>query len=187
MTDPHLTASRIVICMGVSSCGKTVVGQAIAERLKVPFLDGDDYHSEANKQKMHAGIPLTDEDRWPWLASLAHALREAADKSGMAIGACSALKREYRDYLLAQADEPILFVFLEGSQELIAERIAARHHEFMPASLLASQFATLEVPGADENALTEPVTLSIDDIADRVVAEIGQGGPLSPARAGGSA
>jgi gluconokinase len=172
MASQPLRPARIVICMGVSSCGKTVVGEAVAKRLKVPFLDADGFHSPANKDKMRAGIPLTDEDRWPWLASLAHALHEAAEREGTAIGACSALKRAYRDYLIAQAGESILFVYLKGSQALIAERIAKRHHEYMPASLLPSQFATLEEPDPDENALTEPVTLSIDEIADQVVAEI---------------
>jgi gluconokinase len=172
MTSQPLKPARIVICMGVSSCGKTVTGQAIAERLKVPFLDADDFHSEANKDKMRAGIPLTDTDRWPWLSSFARAMHEGAEHKGIAVGACSALKREYRDYLTAQAAEPILFVYLKGSQELIAARIAKRHHEYMPASLLPSQFATLEEPAPDENALTEPVTLSVEEIADRVVAEI---------------
>ncbi len=155
--------------MGVSSSGKTATGRAIAERLDVGFLDGDDFHPPANKDKMRAGVPLTDADRWPWLANLARALREAAGKTGMAVGACSALKRAYRDYLVAEAGEPILFVYLEGSQSLLAERIASRHHEYMPASLLGSQFATLEPPGPDENVLTEPVTLSVAEIADRVV------------------
>jgi carbohydrate kinase (thermoresistant glucokinase family) len=174
MASHSLQPARIVICMGVSSCGKTVTGQAIASRFNMPFLDADGFHSQANKDKMRAGIPLTDEDRWPWLAGLAHALHDAAAQSGMAIGACSALKRVYRDYLIAEAGEPILFVYLKGTQALIAERIAKRHHEYMPASLLPSQFATLEEPTPDENALTEPVTLSVDEITDRVVAEIGK-------------
>jgi gluconokinase len=164
-----LIPSRILIAMGVSSSGKTVIGKAIARRLHAPFLDADDFHSAANKDKMRAGIPLTDEDRWPWLASMAQALHEAAGHKGVAVGACSALRRSYRDYLLREAGEPILFVFLEGSQELIAQRIAARHHEYMPASLLASQFATLEPPGPDENAITVPVTLSIEAAADYAV------------------
>lgn len=165
----HLRPARIVICMGVSSCGKTVTGEAIAKRLHVPFLDGDGFHPEANKDKMRAGIPLTDADRWPWLANLAHALHETAERSGMAVGACSALKRAYRDYLLAEAGEPILFVYLEGTPELIGARIARRHHEYMPASLLQSQFATLEVPGEDENVIRVPVTLPVETIAERVV------------------
>lgn len=155
--------------MGVASSGKSVSGKAIARRLHAPFLDGDDFHPAANKDKMRAGIALTDDDRWPWLASLAHALHAAADTKGVAVGACSALKRSYRDYLTRAAGEPILFVYLEGSQELIAKRIAHRHHEYMPASLLASQFATLEPPAADENAIAVPVTLSVEAIAERVV------------------
>ena len=155
--------------MGVASSGKSVVGKAIARRLHAPFLDGDAYHPSANKDKMRAGIPLTDEDRWPWLSTLALALHEAADGKGVAIGACSALKRSYRDYLVAQAGEPILFVFLEGSQELISSRMATRVHEYMPPALLASQFAALEVPQPDENVVTIPVTLTIEQIAERAV------------------
>ena len=164
-----LIPARILIVMGVASSGKSVVGKAIGRRLHAPFLDGDAYHPSANKEKMRAGIPLTDEDRWPWLTALARALHEAADGKGVAIGACSALKRSYRDYLARQAGEPVLFVFLEGSEELIARRMAAREHEYMPVTLLASQFATLEVPGADENVLTVPITLTVEQIADRAI------------------
>lgn len=164
-----LQPARILIVMGVSSSGKTVTGKAIARRLHAPFLDGDDYHPDSNKQKMHAGIPLDDNDRWPWLSALAKALHEAAEHKGVAVGACSALKRSYRDYLLKEAGEPILFVYLEGSRKLIEERASARHHEFMPSSLVGSQFETLEVPGADENAISEPVTLPVETIAERVV------------------
>lgn len=155
--------------MGVSSSGKTVTGKSIARRLHAPFLDGDDFHPAANKEKMRAGTPLVDGDRWPWLAALAHALRDAADHKGVAVGACSALKRAYRDYLQQQAGEPVLFVFLEGSEELVAQRAGARQHEYMPASLVASQFATLEAPTADENVLPVPITLSVEAIAERVV------------------
>ena len=101
--------ARILIVMGVSSSGKSVTGKAIARRLHAPFLDGDDFHPPANKEKMRAGTPLVDADRWPWLKSLAEALHGAADHKGVAVGACSALKRAYRDYLRAQAGEPILF------------------------------------------------------------------------------
>jgi carbohydrate kinase (thermoresistant glucokinase family) len=164
-----LVPARILIVMGVASSGKSVTGKAIARRLHAPFLDGDAYHPSANKEKMRAGIPLVDEDRWPWLSTLATALHEAAEAKGVAVGACSALKRAYRDYLLREAQEPILFVFLDGTQELIHGRMTARTHEYMPATLLASQFATLEVPEAGENVLTLPITLSIDAIADRAV------------------
>ncbi|WP_375450565.1 gluconokinase [uncultured Devosia sp.] len=155
--------ARIIIVMGVSSSGKSTVGQSIARRLHVPFLDGDGYHPPENVEKMRAGTPLTDADRWPWLARLAGALHEAADKKGAAVGACSALRRSYRQYLEEQAGEPILFVHLSGTREVIAERMARRHHEYMPASLLDSQFATLEPPDpAFENVLILPVTDAIE-------------------------
>jgi gluconokinase len=162
--------ARIIIVMGVSSSGKSTVGSAIARALHAPFLDGDGYHPEANVEKMRAGIPLTDEDRWPWLERLALALHEAADRKDAAVGACSALKREYRQYLADKAGEPILFVYLDGSREVIAERMARRKHEYMPTSLLDSQFATLEVPDpATENVLVVPVTDSVDKITRTVV------------------
>ena len=164
-----LVPARIIVVMGVASSGKTVTGKAIARRLHAPFLDGDDFHPPANKDKMRAGIPLADEDRWPWLQALARALRDTAEPKGVSIGACSALKRAYRDYLVQQAGEPILFVYLEGDAAVIGARIASRQHEYMPASLLASQFATLEVPGPDENVLSLPVTLPVEAIAERVV------------------
>lgn len=151
--------------MGVSSSGKSVVGEALARRLGAPFLDGDGYHPPANKEKMRVGTPLTDDDRWPWLETLAHALRDAADETGLAVGACSALKRAYRDFLTEKAGEPVLFVLLHGPKEVIAERIAKRNHEYMPASLLDSQFATLELPEADENVLTLGITDPIEVIA----------------------
>jgi gluconokinase len=164
-----LVPARILIVMGVSSSGKSVTGAAIARRLHASFLDGDDFHPPANKEKMRAGMALSDEDRWPWLATLAGELHAAADRKGVAVGACSALKRVYREYLTEQAGEPVLFVFLDGTQELIASRMAARQHEYMPTSLLSSQFATLERPAEDENVLTVPISLSVEEIADRVV------------------
>jgi gluconokinase len=165
-----LIPARIIIVMGVSSSGKSTVGQSIARRLHVPFLDGDGYHPEANVEKMRAGIPLTDEDRWPWLERLALALHEAADKKAAAVGACSALRRAYRDFLIEKAGEPILFAYLEGSRDVIAERMARRKHEYMPTSLLDSQFATLEVPDPrTENVLPVPVTDSVETITRTVL------------------
>ena len=165
-----LTPARIIIVMGVSSSGKSTAGQSVARRLHVPFLDGDGYHPPANVEKMRNGIALTDEDRWPWLEALSKALHEAADKKGAAVGACSALRRAYRDFLTEQAGEPILFVYLDGSKELIRERMQRRQHEYMPLSLLDSQFATLEVPDpATENVLPVPVTDSVDKITQTVV------------------
>ncbi|MGV8853974.1 MAG: gluconokinase [Devosia sp.] len=164
-----ITPARIIIVMGVSSSGKSTVGQSIARRLHVPFLDGDGYHPATNVEKMRAGIPLTDADRWPWLESLATALRDAADKKDAAVGACSALKRAYRDFLTEKAGEPILFVYLDGNREVIAQRMAKRQHEYMPVSLLDSQFATLEVPDPQaENVLVVPVTDSVEKLTQTV-------------------
>ncbi|HEY8575577.1 MAG TPA: gluconokinase [Devosia sp.] len=165
-----LKPARIIIVMGVSSSGKSTMGQSIARRLHVPFLDGDGFHPEANVEKMRAGIPLTDVDRWPWLERLAQALHEAAERKGAAVGACSALKRIYRDYLMEKAGEDILFAYLHGSREVIGERMARRSHEYMPTSLLDSQFATLEVPDpATENVLVLPVTESVDRLTGTVL------------------
>lgn len=164
------TPARIIIAMGVSSSGKSTVGQSIARRLHVPFLDGDGYHPPANVEKMRAGTPLTDEDRWPWLEKLAQALHEAAERKGSSVGACSALRRVYRDYLTEKAGEPILFVYLDGTREVIGERMARRQHEYMPTSLLDSQFATLEVPDPQtENVLPVPVTDSVETITRTVL------------------
>jgi gluconokinase len=168
-----LVPARIIIVMGVSSSGKSTVGQSIARRLHVPFLDGDGYHPPANVEKMRAGTPLTDEDRWPWLDRLAIALHEAADKKGAAVGACSALRRSYREYLTNKAGEPILFVHLSGTREVIAERMARRQHEYMPASLLDSQFATLEPPApTTENVLVLPVTEPVEKLTMSVLKEL---------------
>jgi len=164
--------ARIIIVMGVSSSGKSASGAAIARRLHAPFLDGDGYHPPANKEKMRAGIPLNDDDRWPWLETLAKALAEAADQKGVSVGACSSLKRSYRDYLTEKAGEPILFVFLDGDIEVIRKRIEARQHEFMNPKLLDSQFATLERPAADENVLSVDVADPVEAIASKVVKEL---------------
>jgi carbohydrate kinase (thermoresistant glucokinase family) len=167
-SQPPFEGARIIIAMGVASSGKSATGAAIARRLHAPFLDGDGYHPPANKEKMRAGIALTDEDRWPWLETLARALAEAAAQKGVAVGACSALKRAYRDYLTSKAGEPILFVFLDGDIETIRGRIAARRHEFMNPRLLDSQFATLERPAPDENVLA----VDIDDPVEAIAAKV---------------
>lgn len=172
-SQPRFEPARIIIAMGVASSGKSAVGAALARRLHAPFLDGDGYHPAANKEKMRAGIPLTDEDRWPWLETLALALADAAKQKGVSVGACSALKRAYRDFLTERAGEPILFVFLDGDIEVIRKRIAARQHEFMNPRLLDSQFATLERPDDDENVLRVEVSDPVEAIAGRVVKDLG--------------
>jgi len=133
----------IVVVMGVSGSGKSTIGQPLAERLGFPFLDADEFHPPENVAKMAAGTPLTDADRWPWLALLNAKLK--GEKN--AVLACSALKQSYRD-ALAQGLADCRFVHLRGSLELIRARLAERKHRYMPASLLESQFATLEPPAA---------------------------------------
>ena len=154
---------RIVI-MGVAGCGKSSVGEALAQRLGIPYRDGDDLHTPAAVEKMRTGIPLTDEDRWPWLDRVAQIL----DAEAPIILGCSALKRAYRDRIRAGAGGPVTFVHLSGSRELIASRMAARTGHYMPTSLLDSQFAALEPPGPDE-AITVDIDRALEAITDAIV------------------
>ncbi len=137
----------IVVLMGVTGSGKTTIGELLAGRAGAVFADADDYHPAANKQKMAAGHPLNDDDRQPWLETLNKLMRGWFQEGKSGILACSALKQKYRDTLTA--DMPpgaITFVWLDTPKEIIAERLAARHHEFMNPNLLQSQFDTLEPP-----------------------------------------
>ena len=131
----------IVVVMGVSGAGKSTIGRLLAERLGWRFLDADEFHPPQNVAKMRAGTPLTDEDRWPWLRNLNSMLKQEAN----AVLACSALKEIYRQRLVDGIDDNKL-VFLKGEKSLIRSRLDARQHKYMPASLLDSQFATLEPP-----------------------------------------
>lgn len=144
-----------VVVMGVSGSGKTTVGEALSARFGWPLLEGDQFHPKANIDKMSSGTPLADEDRWPWLDAIATAMREAPDG---VIVTCSSLRRIYRDRLRDKAGRPVIFVYLNGSRDTLAARLAARKGHFMPASLLDSQLATLEPPGGDE-PLIVPVSL----------------------------
>lgn len=152
-----------VVIMGVAGCGKSSVGEALAARLSVPYRDGDDLHPAANVDKMRAGVPLTDEDRWPWLDRVAWELAETAP---VLIG-CSALKRIYRDRIRQGAGGEVTFVHLVGSRDLIAGRMAQRTGHYMPLSLLDSQFAALEAPGPEE-----AFAVSIDQPLDAIVAAV---------------
>ena len=149
------------VVMGVASCGKTSVGEAIAARLGAHFIEGDKLHPAANVAKMSAGVPLTDDDRWPWLSLVGKSLCSEDAR----IASCSALKRTYRDHIRAEAQRPVAFVFLDGSRDLLAARIAARKGHFMPPSLLTSQLATLELPGPDECAMAFDIARPIEVIA----------------------
>ena len=137
----------IVVLMGVSGSGKTTIGTLLAERLGTVFADADDYHPAANKAKMAAGHPLNDDDRQPWLEALNDVLRYWYESGKGGVLACSALKAKYRETLVGgMPDGAVQFVLLDGSKELIAERLAQRSHEFMNPKLLDTQFATLEKP-----------------------------------------
>jgi gluconokinase len=158
-------ASPIVV-MGVSGSGKSTVGAALAQRLRVPFADGDDFHPPANVAKMTAGEPLDDGDRYPWLEAIGEWL---ADNKDGGVMSCSALKRKYRDQLRGHCPD-VEFLHLGGSPEVIGKRQASRPGHFMPTSLLQSQFATLEPLDPDEHGITIDVDQNIDSIVDNYVA-----------------
>lgn len=161
-TLPHDGGAPLIVVMGVSGSGKSTVGAALAQRLGVPFEDADDLHPAANIAKMSAGIALDDDDRHPWLETIG-AWLAAHDRHGGVIS-CSALKRSYRDQLRAHAARAV-FVHLHGTREVIARRQASRPGHFMPASLLDSQFDTLE-PLADDEA---GVVIDVDQTVDAIV------------------
>ena len=154
--------------MGVSGSGKSTVGAALARALSVPFVDADVLHPEANRLKMAAGIPLDDADRMPWLDLVAAQLA-----SGPIVVACSALKRAYRDRLRESAPG-LALVFLDATAVLLAPRLASRTHEYMPASLLASQLATLEPPADDEHPIRLDVTRPVDELVAAAIARLEQ-------------
>ncbi|NJK91290.1 MAG: gluconokinase [Blastochloris sp.] len=154
--------------MGVSGCGKTSVARALAERCGGSYVDADDFHPESNKQKMAAGIPLTDEDRWPWLNVLGGELAKGATTGRPFFLACSALKQSYRDRLSKGLPE-LRFVYLKGSLELIRERMSQRQDHFMPLALLESQFAALEEP---VNALVLDIAKPLEVMVEDFFAEV---------------
>jgi len=146
-----MSEPRVLVVMGVSGSGKSTVAALLAERLGWDFAEGDAMHPQANVDKMHAGTPLTDDDRWPWLDTIRTWIDEHLDAGNPGVVTCSALKRSYRDVLRAPG---VVFVHVAGTADLVGERMAARSGHFMPTSLLASQLATLELPGADEAHVT---------------------------------
>ncbi|MFZ0019840.1 MAG: gluconokinase [Acetobacteraceae bacterium] len=158
----------IAVMMGVSGSGKTTIARGVAEREGWRLLEGDAFHPPSNVAKMHAGTPLTDEDRWPWLRAIAHEIDAMRARGEQGVVACSALKRSYRDILIGDRTDVVL-VYLQGSKALIAERIASRKGHFMPAALLDSQFATLEEPGPDEHPIVVSIGASPEAIVDAVV------------------
>jgi gluconokinase len=165
MVDPVVLA-----VMGVSGSGKTTVGALLAGDLGWPYADADSFHPEANVAKMAAGHPLDDADRAPWLAAIAAWIDQRIARREASVVTCSALKRRYRDTLRRPE---VQFVYLQGSEPLIAQRLAARHGHFFRAELLASQFADLEPPAPDESAITVSIDGPPAAIAAAIVAELG--------------
>src|SRR5882672_2284293 len=168
-----------LVVMGVSGSGKSTIGEKLAQRLGWSYEDGDRFHPASNVAKMSAGQPLTDEDRWPWLQAIANEIDRVCKAGEHAVIACSALKRPYRD-ILVHGRQDVRIIYLQGTQDLIASRLALRKGHFMPPGLLASQFGTLEPPDASEN----PVTVSIDAPIETIVDDIVRQLRLSPADSG---
>ena len=165
------TTPCALVVMGVSGSGKSTIAERLAARLGWRFEDGDRFHPPANVAKMSAGQPLTDDDRWPWLQAIADEIDRLSATGQRAVVACSALKRAYRDILVHGRDD-IRIVFLDGTQDLIADRLAARKGHFMPPGLLVSQFKTLEPPQPGERPITVSIDASVEKIVDDIVRQL---------------
>ena len=171
MIEPATFPPQVLVVMGVSGSGKTTIALELVRLLGWPFLEGDDLHPPANVAKMHAGRPLTDEDRWPWLAAIAAWIDARLAEGGPGIVTCSALKRAYRDRIIGDR-RGVRLVYLHADPALLAERLAHRTGHFMPASLLDSQIATLEPPGADEHPLSVDLGATPAEVAATIVAHL---------------
>lgn len=169
-----MAAARIaaIVVMGVSGAGKSTVGKLVAARLDCPFRDADSFHPKANIEKMSRGEPLTDADRWPWLHAIAAFIAEHRAAGTMCVVTCSALKRVYRDIVTDRQNADVRLVYLKGDFDLIHARLKARKGHFMPPELLRSQFAALEKPDADENAITVSIDATPEEIGDQVVKKL---------------
>jgi gluconokinase len=160
-----------LVVMGVSGSGKSTIADKLAERLDWTYEDGDRFHPASNVAKMSAGHPLTDEDRRPWLQAIADEIDRVCEAGEQAVIACSALKRVYRDILVHKRND-VRIVYLDGTQQLIADRLSQRKGHFMPPGLLASQFKTLEPPDTSENPVTVSIDASVETIVDDIVHQL---------------
>jgi gluconokinase len=171
MSDSNSAPVRAIVVMGVEGSGKSTVAHALAERLGFEYLDADWLHSVTNREKMATGEPLDDDDRMPWLRSVGERIRDVTDRGQGSATACSALKRAYRDALRSYVPRAY-FVHLAGPIDVVRARLAHRTHEFMPPSLLDSQYATLEPLGAGEAGRTLDLRMSPDALVETVVASL---------------
>ena len=169
MTDEIGPCALVV--MGVSGSGKSTIADRLAARLGWRYEDGDKFHPPANVAKMSAGHPLTDKDRWPWLQAIADEIDRTCKASQHAVVACSALKHAYRD-ILVHGRNDVRIVFLNGTQDLIADRLAARKGHFMPPGLLTSQFKTLEPPQPNERPIIVSIDASVEAIVDNIIRQL---------------
>lgn len=160
----------VLVIMGVSGSGKSTVAGVVAGKLGWDLMEGDDLHPEVNVAKMQAGIALTDEDRWPWLESIAVWIRQHTQSGRPGAITCSALKKRYRDVLRG---EGVIFVFLQGNKDKISDRLTSRHGHFMPPALLESQFDALEEPTEDENYISLSVSASPAEEAQEIIDTLG--------------
>jgi carbohydrate kinase (thermoresistant glucokinase family) len=174
----EMTSPLVIVLMGVAGCGKSTTGAALSKALGWPFRDADSFHPPANIAKMSQGLPLTDDDRAPWLAAIANWIDERCEGGEPGIVSCSALKRAYRQRIIG-ARRGVRLVYLKGDMALIGSRLQARKHHFMPVVLLESQFATLEEPRADERPLIVSVAVSprrvVGTILERLGLEVAEG------------
>jgi gluconokinase len=162
-----MSVKPAIVLMGVSGSGKTTIGETLAPRLGLPFRDADEFHPPANVAKMASGVPLNDDDRWPWLDAIGAAIHAAGNR-GIVV-TCSALKHVYRDRIRAAAGLPVHFVHLDVSRATLTKRLASRRGHFFPPSLLDSQLATLEPPTPDEKAIVVSAEGPVDEVTEAIL------------------
>jgi gluconokinase len=176
VSNPNPSPCALIV-MGVAGSGKSTIGEILAARLGWAFEDGDRFHPASNVAKMSAGQPLTDEDRWPWLKAIADEIDRLCTAGERAVVACSALRRVYRE-ILVHGRSDIRIVYLDGTQQLIGDRLGRRKGHFMPAGLLESQFKTLEPPTKDEHPLSVSIDASVEAIVDDILRQLKPSPPL---------